>query len=279
MRETWRRFRRDRLGVAALVLLVSLIIPAVAASWVAPHDPVLVQMEHRLEGPSAQFPLGTDQFGRDILSRLIHGAKVSLSTAVLVLCSVMTVSVALGLAAGYLGGLVDDVIMRLVDTLLALPGLILAVAIVGVLGVGLTNLMLAVVATSWAFYARLIRGMVLQAREQEYVTAARAAGARPLRIALRHVLPTIAGPVLVLATLDIGRIILNISGLSFLGLGAQAPTPEWGAMLNDGRAFFLAAPQLMIYPGVAISLTVLSFNLLGDSIRDVFDPHTARRAD
>lgn len=279
MRENWRRFRRDRLAVAALVLLICMIVPAAFAQWAAPHDPVLVQMEHRLEGPSAQFVLGTDQFGRDILSRLIHGAKVSLSTAILVLLSVMTVSLALGMAAGYFGGLVDDVIMRLVDTLLALPGLILAVAIVGVLGVSLTNLMVAVVATSWAYYARLIRGMVLQAREQEFVTAARASGARPVRIALRHVLPTIAGPVLVLASLDIGRIILNISGLSFLGLGAQAPTPEWGAMLNDGRAFFQAAPQLMIYPGLAISLTVVSFNLLGDGIRDVLDPHTARRAD
>lgn len=279
MRENWRRFRRDRLGVAALVLLVCLIVPAAGARWVAPHDAVLVQMEYRLQGPSPQFLLGTDQFGRDILSRLIHGANVSLGTAVLVLLSVMTVSLTLGMAAGYFGGLVDDLLMRLVDTVLALPGLILAVAIVGVLGVGLTNLMVAVVATSWAYYARLIRGMVLQAREQEYVTAARAAGARPLRIALRHVLPTITGPVLVLASLDIGRIILNIAGLSFLGLGAQAPTPEWGAMLNEGRAFFQAAPQLMIYPGVAISLTVVAFNLIGDGIRDVLDPHTARRAD
>lgn len=260
------------MAVAGLVLLLGLALLAAAAPYVTPHDPLQVRMERRLEPPGREFWLGTDQYGRDLLSRLIYGARASLGTAGLVLVSVMTVSVALGLAAGYAGGMVDDLIMRLVDTLLALPGLVLAVAIAGLLGPGLPNLVLAMAATSWAYYARLIRGMVLQVRGEEYVTAAMAAGAGPLRIAVRHVLPALAGPVLVLASLDIGKTILAISGLSFLGLGAQPPAPEWGAMLNEGRPFFQAAPRLMVYPGLAILLAVTACNLVGDGLRAAFDP-------
>jgi peptide/nickel transport system permease protein len=276
-RAWWRRLLKERELITSLVLITALVVPALLSAWWTPHDPILVQLDRRLEAPSREFLLGTDQFGRDVLSRLMVGARTSLGTATIVLVSVMTISLTLGIVAGYTGGRVDDTIMRLVDVLLALPGLVLSIAIVGVLGVGLGNLMLAVALTSWAYYARLVRGMVLQAREHEYVLAARASGADPFRIALRHVLPAISGPVLVLATLDVGRIILNVSGLSFLGLGVQAPAAEWGAMLNDGRPFFHAAPQLMIYPGLAVSLTVLAFNLAGDGLRDFFDPHQTRR--
>lgn len=274
MGDGWKRFGRDPLATAGLVLLLGLGTLALAAPWVVPHDPEEVRMAHRLAGPSGEFWLGTDQFGRDLFSRLVVGARVSLATAGLVLASVMCISLALGMVAGYAGGAVDAAVMRVVDVLLALPGLVLAVAIVGVLGPNLPNLVLALVATSWAYHARLIRGLVLQVREHEYVTAAVAAGAGPLRVMLRHLLPVIAGPVWVLASFDVGRTILAISGLSFLGLGAQPPTPEWGAMLNEARPFFQAAPLLMVYPGLAILVTVMAFNLVGDGLRDALDPRT-----
>jgi peptide/nickel transport system permease protein len=277
MDDARRWLARDRFRLALLVALLLVGVLAVAAPLLPLPDPVEVRMERALEPPNGHAWLGTDQFGRDLLSRLIFGARVSLGTAGAVLALVMTVSLTLGLAAGLLGGLADDVIMRVVDMLLALPALIVAVAIVGVMGPSLANLMLAIVATSWATHARMIRGMVLQAREQEYVAAAVAVGAGRLRIARRHLLPAIAGQVLVLASLDLGFIILTISGLSFLGLGAQPPAPEWGAMLNEGRPFFQTAPQLMLYPGLAISLTVLGFNLLGDGLRDALDPQAVVR--
>jgi peptide/nickel transport system permease protein len=187
---------------------------------------------------------------------------------------VLTVGVTVGTLSGYYGGWLDQITMRLVDLIMAFPGIILAIAVAGMLGPGLTNVMLAIAAVSWVSYARVIRGMALSTRERDYVLAARALGANDLRIMVRHVLPGLAGPIVVLATLDMGRVILSISGLNFLGLGAQPPSPEWGAMLNDGRPFLHLAPQLMVLPGLAISLAVLGFNLLGDGLRDVLDPQS-----
>lgn len=272
-----RVFLRDPATVLGLTIVVIAITAALAAPVFAPHDPTNVGLENRLVAPGRYFPLGTDHLGRDELSRLLYGARTTLGTASVVLAVVMGIAFSLGTLAGYYGGWLDTLLMALVDLLLAFPALILAVAIAGTLGPSLMNVMIAMAAVWWAGYARLIRGMVLSVRQREFVEAARALGASDRRIMFHHILRNILGPVVVLATLDMGWIILGISGLNFLGLGAQPPTPEWGAMLNDGRPFLQSAPQMMLYPGTAICLVVLGFNLLGDGLRDVLDPTTYRR--
>jgi len=269
----FRALLAHRTGVAGLVIVAGVALIAIAAPLIAPDDPTRVDALRRLAAPSADTLLGTDNLGRDILSRLIWGARLSLGTAALAAALILTVGVGLGMIAGFYGGLLDDVLMRIVDVILAFPALILALAIAGVLGPSITSVMIGIVAVAWADYARVMRGQVLSARERQYVEAARATGVRNTRILARHLLPNVLPPILVLASLEMGGLILTISGLSFLGLGAQPPTPEWGAMLNDGRSFIAAAPQLMIYPGLAISIVVVGFNLLGDGLRDAFDPH------
>jgi peptide/nickel transport system permease protein len=268
-----RALLAHRTGVAGLVIVAAAALVAVAAPLLAPDDPTRVDALRRLAPPSSATLLGTDNLGRDILSRLIWGARLSLGTATLAATLILTIGVGLGMIAGFYGGLLDDLLMRIVDVLLAFPALILALAIAGVLGPSITSVMIGIVTVAWADYARVMRGQVLAARERQYVEAARATGVRDLRILTRHLLPNVLPPILVLASLEMGGLILAISGLSFLGLGAQPPTPEWGAMLNDGRSFIAAAPQLMIYPGLAISIVVVGFNLLGDGLRDAFDPH------
>ena len=270
----FRSLLGQRVGVIGLVIVTVMVLVAIAAPVLAPDDPTRIDAARRLTSPSADAWLGTDNLGRDILSRLIWGARLSLGTAGAAAALILTIGVGAGMIAGFYGGLIDDLLMRVVDVLLAFPALILALAIAGVLGPSITSVMIGIVAVAWADYARVMRGQVLAARERQYVESARATGAGNARILLRHVLPNVLPPILVLASLEMGGLILAISGLSFLGLGAQPPTPEWGAMLNDGRTFIAAAPQLMIYPGVAISLVVVGFNLLGDGLRDAFDPHT-----
>ncbi|MEK7863462.1 MAG: nickel transporter permease [Chloroflexota bacterium] len=268
-----RALLAQRAGVAGLVIVSLMALLAIAAPWISPDDPTRVDAVRRLAPPSADALLGTDNLGRDILSRLLWGARLSLGTAALAALLILTIGVGLGMVAGFYGGILDDLLMRIVDVLLAFPALILALAIAGILGPSITSVMIGIVTVAWADYARVMRGQVLAARERQYVEAARATGVRDLRILMRHLLPNVLPPILVLASLEMGGLILAISGLSFLGLGAQPPTPEWGAMLNDGRAFIGAAPQLMIYPGLAISIVVVGFNLLGDGLRDAFDPH------
>lgn len=269
----FRALLAHRTGVAGLVIVAGVALIAIAAPLIAPDDPTRVDALRRLAPPSADTLLGTDNLGRDILSRLIWGARLSLGTAGLAAVLILTIGVGSGMIAGFYGGLLDDLLMRVVDVLLAFPALILALAIAGVLGPSIMSVMIGIVAVAWADYARVMRGQVLSARERQYVEAARAIGVGNTRILARHLLPNVLPPILVLASLEMGGLILAISGLSFLGLGAQPPTPEWGAMLNDGRAFIAAAPQLMIYPGLAISIVVVGFNLLGDGLRDAFDPH------
>lgn len=271
-----RRLLRDHLAVTGLLIVGVLAVVAVTAPWLGPHDPTAVQPALRLAGPSFEHPLGTDALGRDLLSRLLVGARWSLGTAALATVSVVLIGVAVGLVSGYYGGVIDAIAMRVVDALLAFPTLLLTLAIVGTIGPGLRGVFLGLVAVAWADYARVVRGSVLAVREREYVEAARAAGATDRRLLLRHVLPGVLSPVMVLATLEMGQLVLALSGLSFLGLGAQPPTPEWGAMLNDGRTYFLTAPGLMLYPGIAISVAVLGLNLLGDGLRDVLDPRMPR---
>jgi peptide/nickel transport system permease protein len=248
---------------------------ALFAPWVAPHDPDEIYPA-RLAEPSREFPLGTDNIGRDIFSRLVYGARPSIGSAAVATVIILLIGVTVGVGSGYIGGILDDVAMRIVDILMAFPLLILALAIIGILGPGLRNVLLAVILVVWASYARLVRGIVLEIREQEFVMAAVCLGGSSLHIIVRHVLPNIISPVLVLASLQMGFLLLTISGLSFLGLGIQPPTAEWGAMLNDGRTFFQVAPRLMIYPGIMITLTVLGFSLLGDGLRDVLDPKQTR---
>ena len=269
-------FLRDPATVLGLAIVVFAAVGAIAAPALAPHDPTDVSLEKRLLPPDRDFLLGTDHLGRGELSRLLHGARTTLRTAAIVLAIVFAIALTVGTLSGYYGGWPDTILMSLVDLLLAFPGLVLAVAIAGTLGPSLINVMIAMAAVSWAGYARLVRGMVLSIRNREFVEAARAVGASDRRIMVFHIWRNILGPVVVLGSLDMGWIILGISGLSFLGLGAQPPTPEWGSMLNDGRPFLQTAPQMMLYPGAAIFLVVLGFNLLGDGLRDLLDPATQR---
>lgn len=273
-----RRGRRlDPAGVIGGALLAAIILACAAAPILARADPLAVDLLRQFEGPSRAHPFGTDNFGRDLLARILHGGRVSLAVAALATATVLAISIALGTLAGYFGGLLDAVAMRLADLTLASPRLVLAIAIAGLLGAGLASVAVAIVAVSWATYARLVRGMTLQLREEGYVAAARALGATPTHLIRRHLLPGLAGRVAVLVTLDFGYIILNVSSLSFLGLGVRQPTAEWGAMLSEGRLFFADQPQLMLFPGLAIFLTVLAANLLGDALRDALDPLRVRR--
>lgn len=275
-RRLFYRWRNHRIAVIGLLIVVFMASIAVAGPWLAPHDPDTQYRGHRLDPPNRAFLLGTDNLGRDLLSRLLHAARLSLGMAALATGVILAIAIAIGALSGYLGGWFDGLAMRLTDVVLAFPGLILALAIVGILGIGLFNVILSITLVSWAGYARLVRGLVLEVREEPYVEAALAIGASRSRIVLRHVIPNVISPVIVLVSLEMGSLILAIAGINFLGLGAQPPTAEWGAMLNQGRLFFQSEPQLMIYPGAMIGLSVLGFNLFGDGLRDILDPRHIR---
>ena len=269
----WRALRRDRTALLGLTVVTLLCAAAVLAPLLAPRDPNEVDVLRAFASPSRRFPLGTDNLGRDVLSRILFGARLSIGTAVIAGFSIGLVGTVMGLLAGYFGGVVDMVISRVVDVLLAFPLFLLALAITGLIGPGLRNLTIALVAVAWAGYARIVRAAVLTERTRPYVEAARAVGSSELRILRRHVLPNVVAPVLVLTTLDMGVVLLAISGLSFLGLGVKPPTPEWGAMLAEGRPYLDRGPQMTLFPGAVIFLMVLGFNLLGDGLRDALDPH------
>ena len=270
----FRNLRRDPGTVLGFVIVFGTIIVALLAPWLPIQDPTDLDLGNRLLSPSQELPLGTDHLGRDELSRVIFGARVTLLISGASVAIIMLIASIVGSLAGYYGGWIDSGLMMVVDLLLAFPALILGVAVAGILGPSLVNVMIAVSVVWWASHARVIRGMVLSAREREYVLAATAIGASDRRIVVFHISRNIIGPFVVLASLDMGWIILGIAGLSFLGLGAQPPTPEWGAMLNDSRSYMQTAPLLLLAPGSAIFLLVLGFNLLGDGIRDLLDPTT-----
>lgn len=264
----------DKLALIGLLTVILIVGAGLLAPWVAQHDPLQVAIGNRLAAPSRAFLLGTDFLGRCILSRLIYGVRYTLSAAALSLLSIMIISIPVGMLSGYFGGWLDNLLMRIVDVFLAFPYMILSIVIAGMLGPGLVNVMLSVAAVWWVNYARVIRGIVLSVKEKEFVLAARASGTPEILIIIRHILPNVLSVIVVLATLDMGKLVLIISGLSFLGLGAQPPTPEWGEMLNEGRPYLQIAPQIMLFPGLAIMLTVLGFNLLGDALRDALDPRS-----
>ena len=271
-RMIWKRLRKNRLAVAGGVLLVGFVLLALVAPLVAPHDPLAQDLYNRLAAPSLTHPFGTDDFGRDILSRVIYGSRISLRIGGAAVLLALAVGTTIGLTAGYWGGALDQVLMRAMDLMLAFPSILLAIGIVAVLGPGLENAMLAVGIVAVPQYARLVRASALSVREQDYVQAVRALGASDLRILVFAVLPNCLAPLIVQSTLGLATAILDAAGLSFLGLGAQPPTPEWGAMLSGGRELILSAPWVLTFPGVAILLTVLAFNLLGDGLRDALDP-------
>ena len=270
--DVFRELRNNKLALFGVIIIFVLVFIAIFAPFIAPHDPVDQELKKRLSPPSSEYPLGTDHLGRCILSRLIYGARISLPIAVIVVGITFAIGVTTGAISGYLGGIADEIIMRIVDVFLTFPGLILALGIIAALGPGLFNAMIALVIVGWAGYTRIVRGSVLSVKEKEFVEGARGLGASDSYILVRHILPNVIAPVIPMAMLGMGYVILAVAGLSFLGLGAQPPTPEWGAMLNDGRVFMRSAPQLMIFPGLAIMITVLAFNFLGDGLRDVLDP-------
>ncbi|BBO89607.1 glutathione ABC transporter permease GsiD [Desulfosarcina ovata subsp. ovata] len=237
----------------------------------SPYDPLELNLGARLLPPSINHPMGTDAVGRDMLSRIIYGTRISLVIAAVVVFFETLIGLIVGTAAGYFGKLVDELLMRLVDILLAFPGIILSLAIVGIRGASPMNLIVALSSVGWGKYARLFRGTILAVKEEPFIESARAIGCGKLRIACCHMLPNIVSPIIVLATMNMGTIIISTAGLSFIGLGIQAPTPEWGVMLNEAKPFMETYPHLMIFPGLMIMVTVMAFNFLGDGLRDLFD--------
>ena len=275
----WRVFRKDRIAIVGGVIILAFCLVAVLAPVLAPYNPNQGNLLDRLQPPGwvdgggQRHILGTDTLGRDILSRIIYGSRISISIGLLVITISLAVGITMGLISGYLGGLVDTIIQRIVDTLLAFPYLIFALAIMAALGPGFFNIVMALMYKEWVISCRVIRGDVLAAKEENYVEAARALGAGWWHIIFRDLLPNVFASALVVGTLRVGWVIIMEASLSFLGLGAQPPTPEWGAMLNEARADMVTAPHVAIFPSLAIFLTVLAFNLLGDGLRDAADPY------
>ncbi|MEZ5878142.1 MAG: ABC transporter permease subunit [Tepidamorphaceae bacterium] len=280
--EFWHYFSENRGAVIGLFVFVALVVIAILAPIVAPHSPTqqyrdaLLQPPVWADGGTATFLLGTDAVGRDILSRLIYGARFSLFIGVVVVTLSLTIGISLGLIAGYVGGWLDTLIMRVMDVILAFPSLLLALVLVAILGPGLMNAMIAIALILQPHFVRLTRAAVMSEKNRDYVTAARVAGAGPLRLMFKTILPNCMAPLIVQATLSFSNAILDAAALGFLGMGAQPPTPEWGTMLAESREFILRAPWVVTFPGLAILVTVLAINLMGDGLRDALDPKLKR---
>ncbi len=268
----WRRFARHPLGLAGFGIIVLLVAVAIGAPWLAGHDPAAQDMVGRLQPPSAAHWFGTDEYGRDVFARVVHGARTTLRVVLLVTAIVAPIGLAIGATAGYLGGLADEVLMRVTDIFLSFPGLVLALGFAAALGPGITNAVIAIALTAWPPMARLARAEALSLRRADFIAAVRLQGATSARIILRHVLPMCLPSVVVRLTLNMAGIILTAAGLGFLGLGAQPPLAEWGAMVSTGREFMIDSPWVITAPGLAIALVSLAFNLAGDALRDVLDP-------
>jgi peptide/nickel transport system permease protein len=268
----FRRLARRRGAMVGLAIIVFFVLLALFAPWVAPHDPLATSWSAVRQAPSAQYLFGTDEIGRDVLSRVIWGTRASLLAGLVSVCISLALGVPVGLAAGYLGGWVDALISRITDAMLACPFLILAIALAAFLGPSLTNAMIAIGISATPIFVRLTRAQVLAVKVEDYVEAARAVGNSHLRIALRHILPNVVAPLIVQATLAIAAAVIAEASLSFLGLGQQPPAPSWGSMLNTAKNYIDNAPWMSVWPGLSIFLLVLSFNLLGDGLRDAFDP-------
>ncbi len=272
----WNEFRKNRAAVMGMSILFAIIVVAIFADFLAPYDPIEQVYADALQGPSTAHWFGTDEFGRDIFSRVLYGARVSLLVGVVSVAIACVIGSLLGASAGYFGGGYDAVVMRCMDVLLAIPSLLLNLSIVSALGKSVFNMMLAVGVSNIPRYCRIMRASVLQIKNAEYVDAARITGASHMLIIIRHIIPNCLAPIIVQATLSVGSAIIACAGLSFLGVGVPAPTPEWGAMLSNGKDFLRHNAYITIFPGLAIMLTVLSLNLMGDGLRDAFDPKLRR---
>jgi peptide/nickel transport system permease protein len=274
VRDLARRFAKNRLALLGLTLFSVILFVAVLAPWVAPYSPIKTNFTSYLQPPSPRHILGTDELGRDVLSRIIFGSRASLEAGVISVGLAVSVGVPLGLIAGFYGGLLDDVLMRVTDAMLSFPQLILALAVAAVLGPGLAKAMIAIAVVLAPIFMRLMRAQVMAEREREYVDAARAMGAADRRIIWRHLLPNSLGPIVVQGSLNVAQAIITEAILSFLGLGTQPPTPSWGSMLNAGQQYLAQAPWLSFWPGTAIAITVFSVNVAGDGAREIWDPRT-----
>ena len=270
----WNRLRKNKLAMLGLAILVVMVALAVCADWIADYDTNVtgMNMAERLQTPSAKHWFGTDSYGRDVFARIIHGSRLSLSLSIFAMLAAVAIGSIIGAIAGYYGGRVDDVLMRLMDILLAIPPMLMSISIVAALGHSMVNLMIALSLAYIPVFARVIRSSILTVKWQEFIEAAKACGTSNARIILRHIIPNAIGPIIVQATLAMGSTILIISSLSFMGMGIQPPQPEWGTMLYEGRDLIRTSPYLVIFPGIAIALAVLSLNLLGDGLRDALDP-------
>lgn len=264
--------RRNPSFTVFFILALAVVAVAVFAPVLATHDPYEAVLADAVQPPSAEHWFGTDRMGRDLFSRVLYGARTSLTAAFSLVCIIMVIGTFLGITAGYFGGILDAVIMRISDTMISFPGMVLAIAVAGIMGASLTNAVIAISIVSWTKYARLARSLVLKIRSRDYIAAARVTGSKTSHILWSYMLPNVLPTILITGATDIGSMMLEIAGLSFLGFGAQGATAEWGFMLNEGRSYMTAAPWLMVFPGLAIFITVVIFNLLGDSLRDVLDP-------
>ena len=273
-REVMRHLVRNRAAVVGLCIIGGFILVSLFAPLFATHDPLQINLGNRLKPPSGEHFLGTDELGRDLFSRMLYGGRISLNIGIISVFIGVVIGVPIGAVSGYFGGKLDMFTQRIIDIMIAFPGILLAIVVVTVLGVGVENVMIATGIASVPIYARLVRGSVLAIKEQSYVTAAHAAGLGDMRIIFRQILPNCLAPIIVQSTFQIATSILWAAGLGFLGLGAQAPTPEWGAILSNGRAYIRTAHHVTTYPGLAILLMVLGFNLVGDGLRDALDPKT-----
>jgi ABC-type dipeptide/oligopeptide/nickel transport system permease subunit len=268
----WRRFHRNKGAVFGLWVFIAIVVMALGADVIAPYDPLEQNYARPMEGPSVEHWLGTDSFGRDMLSRIVYGARVALIVGILAVLLALAIGVTLGLISGYYGGIIDTVIMRVMDGVFAFPILILAIALMAVMGFGVRNVIIAVAVVSIAPFARVTRGDVLAVREEPYIEAARLAGIGNPAVIFRHVLPNVLAPIIVQGALRVSAAIITEAGLSFLGLGPPPPTPVWGSMIAEGRNFIVMAPHISTFPGIALMITVVGLNLLGDGLRDTLDP-------
>lgn len=276
LRQVWRHLRRNRLAMVGLAVLVLFLLCAIFAPFITPYDPIKTDFGNALQDPSSENLLGTDWLGRDSFSRILYGSRISLAIGLISVTIGMLIGVPIGALSGYYGGRFDILIQRVIDILIAFPGILLAIVVVAVLGVGVENVMIAVGIASVPIYTRLVRGSVLAVKEQGYIAAAKALGIGDARIIIRHIMPNCLGPIIVQSTFQIATAILWAAGLGFLGLGAQPPDPEWGAMLSKGREYIRTSHHLTTYPGLAILFMVLGFNLLGDGLRDALDPRSRK---
>jgi ABC-type dipeptide/oligopeptide/nickel transport system permease subunit len=272
----WQRFLQHHTAVAGAAMIALFALGSVAAPWLIARSPIAVDLLAPFRPPGPGHPFGTDDLGRDVFSRIVHGGRYALGLSLLSASLAAVAGITVGVAAGYSGGWIDGVVMRVVDVLLAFPAFLLGLALMAAVGPSLANIVAVLAFTRMPRFARLLRGATLGLKTAEYVAAARAAGATGGRIILRHILPNCLGPAMVFISLDLGAIVTSLAGLSFLGVGLQPPTPDWGIMLTDGRKFLQTAPWVALFPGAAITLTVMAFNFIGDGVRDALDPRSIR---